>query len=65
MKYDVEETVTGRIALRVEGDGLNYIATPEEVIIFLDDKQADGIAFQLQSILQDRERKKNLTKQKA
>ena len=65
MKYNVEETKTGRIGIQLHGlDLLFIVETGPHLTVFIDEKDADGIAFQLQAILQDRERKKDLTNKK-
>lgn len=62
MKYrvdEVENTSDKNIIIRISGEDISFTATNYGVSIYLDEKTADSIAFNIQTILQDRERKKS------
>lgn len=63
MKYFVDEVQgeDGKIAIGLKGEGISFMATGYAVTIYVDEKTADSIAFHIGSILQDRERRKDLT----
>ncbi len=62
--YSVEE-VEGEpnknIAIRLAGEDISFQASGWSVSIYISEDIADKIAFQIQSILQDRERRKEKT----
>ena len=68
MKIKVEELPLENdkpIVIRFRNDSaddLTYVASNGSISIYIDEDNADKIAFQLSSILQDRERRKSLTK---
>lgn len=62
MKYQVDEIEGEKlnpIVIRLYGEDINYIAMNGKLDVYLDEKTADSISFHIQSILQDRERRKN------
>ena len=65
MTYIVEEvdgeTSGKNIAIRLRGDDISFIACSSTLSVYIDEKTADSIAFHIQAILQDRERRKCLT----
>lgn len=62
MKYQVDEVEGEKlnpIVIRLYGEDINYIAMNGKLDVYLDERTADSISFHIQSILQDRERRKN------
>ena len=61
MKLSVDEVDTpnkNNIAIRFAGNGVNFQASDYGISVYIDEQTADSVAFHLQSILQDRERKR-------
>lgn len=59
MTYSVEEVKDEpdkRIAIRLKGDDISFIASSYSLSIYIDEKTADSIAFHIQAILEDRKR---------
>lgn len=57
----VDEIVTNddkNIAIRLSGEDLAFQASTYSLSLYIDENLADKISFQLQTILQDRERTK-------
>lgn len=60
---EVPEWKEDNICIRVSGSDVKFQASNYSICLFIDEKEADQIAFQLGSILQDRDRvKKTLDK---
>jgi hypothetical protein len=59
---EIPEWKDDRIKIDISGLDLQFQASKYRITIFIDEDEADKIAFQLQSILQDIERRKDLTK---
>ena len=64
MKVEIEEMGDGleTISLCFMGEELFYTASPTMLTVSLDEDSAERIAFHLQTILMDRQLKKDLTK---
>ena len=63
--YSVEEVpneTDKNIVIRLKGDGISYMAQNGSVSIYLDEKTADSVGFHLLTIIEDRQRRKDLTK---
>lgn len=59
---EIENEPDKNICIRLSGEDISFTATNYSVSVYIDEDCADKIAFQLQSILQDREQRKELTK---
>ena len=61
MKYIIEE-VKGEpdknIVMRFRGDDIVFVATANNISLYIDERTADSIAFHLQTIIEDRKRQK-------
>lgn len=53
------EEVDGLVSITFSDGDLQYIASPRGVTVYFNEKQADSIAFHLNTILQDRERSRD------
>jgi len=63
--YSVEEVISEQdknIVIRLKGEGISFIAQNGMVSIYLDEKTADSVGFHLLTIIEDRSRRKELTK---
>lgn len=59
MKVEVEEVEKeNTIALRISGFDIKFLANPYSISVYFNEDIADKIAFQIGSVLQDRERRK-------
>lgn len=59
MNYSVEEVEgekINNIVVRLKGEGISFLASSNMVSVYLDEKTADSIAWNIQCILQDRDR---------
>ena len=54
---EVPEWKEDNICIRIVGTDVKFQSSNYGISIFIDEEEADKIAFQLNSILQDRERK--------
>lgn len=65
MKYSVDEVKEEKdknIVIRLKGEDISFIASPNSVSIYLDEKVADSISWHIQTILEDRKRRsKNIS----
>lgn len=59
---EVEGEKDKNIAIRLSGEDIKFLASEYSCSIYVDEDMADSICFHLGSILQDRERRKLLTK---
>ena len=62
MKYSVDEVIGDKdknIAIRLSGEDIVFQASNYSLSVYLDKETADKIAFQIQSLLQDMDYRKN------
>ena len=59
---EVEGEKDKNIAIRVSGEDIKFIASEYSCSVYIDEKNAESLAFHIQSIIQDRDirSKKNL-----
>lgn len=59
IKFEVEEVPGENInVIRFKGNDLRYIVLNGVISVYLDDETCDSIAFQIQSLLQDKDLRK-------
>lgn len=59
MKINVDQVPHEKnvIAVRLSGDDVQFHAGNRNITLYLNDEEADKVAFQIGSVLQDKERK--------
>ena len=55
--YEIKEDPKKPIAIQLRGEDFTFVASSSSVFFTLDADMADKLAFQIGSLLQDRERK--------
>jgi hypothetical protein len=61
--YSVEEVPNEQdknIVIRLKGEGISYMAQNGTLSVYLDEKTADSVGFHLLTIIEDRQRRKEV-----
>ena len=64
LEIGVGEKKDKNIQIKISGGDIKFVATEYSVSLFLDEEIADKLAIQLSFLLEDRRRRKDLTKEK-
>ena len=59
---EIKEWKEDNICIRIRGEDLKFQTSEWAVALFIDEDEAEKIVFHLETILQERNRKKELTK---